>query len=331
MVVSANARWTSPQETMRHAKNVWTEPDNADYPLAKLYDLYETHLGNRSKPVQAGTIVTYLSRLACFQRSLELHSEPLVLASVTQANVEQWIADMRKGNLGATFTEETISQSVSAIKTFTRKFIYRHYDLTERDLLDRVERFAAPVRVEEGFTPEELEEILAVGKDSDKYTDIRDRALMHFFAASGLRFEEVVLLEVGQVDMYSGRVRTIGKGDKEREVMIGERALKALKRYLRVRRTIDAGPALWTSDGGKPVTYDTGQQIFKRFKTKVNVPNIHPHRFRHTWAQTALKKGAERQLVQDQMGWASDQMLRRYSGFVRGRIAADLMPKYAPI
>jgi integrase/recombinase XerD len=203
---------------------------------------------------------------------------------------------MRKGRLNKPYTEETISQSVSALNTFTRKFIYRASDLTTRDLLDRVERFAAPVRVEEGFSRDELEEILAVGKDSAKYADVRDRAMLFIFTASGLRFAEVVLLEVDQVDIYSGRVRTIGNGDKEREVMIGERPLKVLRGYLRVRRG-EAHTALWTTDGGKPLTYDAGQKIFQRIKAKVGVSNLHAHRFRHTWTQTALEKGAERRLV----------------------------------
>ena len=44
-----------------------------------------------------------------------------------------------------------------------------------------------------------------------------------------------------------------------------------------------------------------------------------------------MAKRAERALVQDQMGWSSDQMVRRYAGFVPGKLAAELMPKFAPI
>jgi site-specific recombinase XerD len=220
---------------------------------------------------------------------------------------------------------------VSVVKSFTRKFVYKALDMTRRDLLERVERFQPPVRVEEGYSQDWLELILSVNDGSDKYVDVRDRALLAFFAASGLRYTEVVLLGVDQVDRYSGRVRTIGKGGKEREVRIGERALKALRRYLGVRRARYATTALWTTDEGKPLTYDSGQKIFARLKEKTGIANLHAHRFRHTWAQVALRKGAERALVQDQLGWSSDQMVKRYSGFVRTRLAADSMPKFAPI
>jgi integrase len=82
---------------------------------------------------------------------------------------------------------------------------------------------------------------------------------------------------------------------------------------------------------GQALTYDSGQKIFVRLKEKTGIANLHAHRFRHTWAQVALRKGAERALVQDQLGWSSDQMVKRYSGFVRTRLAGDSMPKFAPI
>lgn len=82
---------------------------------------------------------------------------------------------------------------------------------------------------------------------------------------------------------------------------------------------------------GKAISYWAGQSIFRRLKQKTGISNLYAHRFRYTWAQHALEQGAERQLVQDQMGWTTDQMLRRYSGWVRQPTAADAMPQYAPI
>jgi integrase len=98
-----------------------------------------------------------------------------------------------------------------------------------------------------------------------------------------------------------------------------------------MRRAQHGVKALGTTDEGKPLTYDSGQKIFVRLKERTGVDNLHAHRFRHTWTQTALAKRAERALEQDQMGWSSDHMVRRSSGFVRTRLAADLMPKFAPI
>jgi integrase len=170
-----------------------------------------------------------------------------------------------------------------------------------------------------------------VGENSDKYTDVRDRAMLAFYAASGLRFSEVLHLTIDAVDRYTGWVKTVGKGDRERIVKLGERPLKKLRAYLRVRRARDGVQALLTTDDGRPITYWGGQSIFRRLKGKTGIEGLHAHRFRHTWTQTALEKGAERAVVQDAMGWTSDQMVRRYGGWVRSRKAAEAMPAYAPI
>ena len=130
--------------------------------------------------------------------------------------------------------------------------------------------------------------------------------MMAFYAASGLRFSEVVNLDHDSYDKLSGRAKTIGKGNKEREVYVGERAQAAVKKFLRIRRALPAVTTLFTTDGGMPITYWGGQSIFRRMRGKVNISNLHAHRFRHTWTQNALEKGAERAMVQDQMGWTSD-------------------------
>src|SRR5205085_6371649 len=126
-------------------------------------------------------------------------------------------------------------------------------------------------------------------------------------------------------------VRTIGKGNRERRVRLSERARKFLRTYLRYRTARAGIEELWTSRYGKPLSYAGGQDVFRRLKRRSGIDIANCHRFRHTWAQTALRKGAERGLVQDAMGWQSDAMLRRYGGWDRSQMAAEAMPRYAPI
>src|SRR5262245_60001385 len=58
---------------------------------------------------------------------------------------------------------------------------------------------------------------------------------------------------------------------------------------------------------------------------------VHAHLLRHTFAQVALTKGAERAMVQDMLGHRSDAMTRRYAGSVRQGTAAKRMPEFAPL
>jgi integrase/recombinase XerD len=285
---------------MRNSRNVWSEPENAQYPLPELRDAYMLYLSSRSRPVAAGTRERYEFDLKSFEASLVLHHEPLVLDSLSPFNVERWLLDMREGRIGhgsgknKVLTPVTISTRLQSLKTFIHKYIYRHLELTNRDLLAKVERFEAPERSKEGLTTTQLEQVLGCYADSDEYTHVRDRAMLAVYAASGLRFAEVLTLELEQLDPYGGWIRTIGKGNRERIVRIGDRALNVVRAYRRVRRAQDGVTALFTTDAGGSLTYSGGQSIFRRLKKACGLPWMHSHRFRHTWAQTALKKGAER-------------------------------------
>lgn len=71
--------------------------------------------------------------------------------------------------------------------------------------------------------------------------------------------------------------------------------------------------------------------IFKRLKKTSGVARLHPHLFRHTFAQVALEKGVGRAELQEMLGHHTDEMTRRYSGSKRQQTAAKLMPKYSPL
>jgi site-specific recombinase XerD len=337
MASAGAARTTRTQEDMRHPPNIWTEPTNADYPLKVLWDTYAQHLAGRSKPASPSTIRKYQFTLLNFQRSLELHGDPDVLSSLTPFAVERWIADCRAGSIHTNDRrqhgprrEDTIGSMLAALKAFSHKYVFRHLEMTHRDLLERVERYEPTPPVKQGLSAEELERALGC-YDDQTYEDLRDRAMIAIYAASGLRFMEVLRLDVMMVDPYSGWVKTLGKGNRERIVRVGERALKYLRAYLRRRTAGDGCGALWTTYKGTRLSYGGGQIVFRRLRRRSGITIAHAHRFRHTWAQTALRKGAERALVQDAMGWSSDAMVRRYGGWVRSQTAAEAMPRFAPI
>jgi site-specific recombinase XerD len=322
---------------MKHPATMWTEPANSDYPLEVLWDTYAEHLSGRTKPASPATIRKYKYMFGSFMKSLKFHGDPLTLSSVTPVAVERWIADCRlsripreDGKPSQKMKEDGIGSNLAALKAFTNKFVYRHLQMTMRDLLERVERYEPQPPMKDGLTSDQIEQVLGC-YSGEVYEDIRDRAMIAFFASSGLRFNEVRILTTDMVDPYSGWVKTRGKGDKERIARITERACKYLREYLRHRASSGDCNALWTTIQGRPLSYFGTQTVFKRLKRKSGVAIAHAHRFRHGWTQTALKKGAERALVQDAMGWNSDAMVRRYGGWVRSQTAAAAMPQFAPV
>jgi site-specific recombinase XerD len=322
---------------MEHPESIWTEPSNAQYPISVLREAYRDHLAGCTKPASPATIRKYDNTLESLSRSLVLHGLPLVLASITPLAIERWVADCRKGLIPRIdernrmkLSEDSIASNLASVKAFTRKFVWKHLQMTTHDLLERVERYDPDPPMKPGLNEEQLEKIIGCYSD-DPYEDIRDRAMIAFYASSGLRFDEVVKLTIDDVDPYSGWVKTLGKGNKERIVRITERARKYLRSYLHRRKERRGCRSLWTTDEGKPLSYFGGQTVFRRLKKRSGVKIAHAHRFRHTWTRTALKKKAERALVQDAMGWSSDAMVRRHGGWVRSETPAAAMPEFAPL
>jgi site-specific recombinase XerD len=273
---------------MQHPESIWTEPSNAEYPISVLMETYRDHLSGRSRPASPATIRKYDYTLESLSRSLELAGTHWVLASITPFAVERWIGDCRSGRLPRLdgrkqmkLGEDSIASNLASVKASTRKFVWKHLQMTTRDLLERVERYDTDPPMKPGLNEEQLEQVIGCYGD-DAYEDVRDKAMVVFYASSGLRFDEVLKLTINDADPYSGWVKTVGKAKKERIVRITERARKYLRSYLHRRKAKRGCEALWTTDEGKPLSYFGGQTVFRCLKKRSGVKIAHAHRFRHT-------------------------------------------------
>ncbi len=166
--------------------------------------------------------------------------------------------------------------------------------------------------------------------DRGTFEDTRNNAMLGTYMATGLRFREVLDLDLSRLDRVSGEVQVRVKGGRERIVRLSPKALKLVKDYLKVRSGRESGK-LWLTAEGEPLSYWGGQSVFRRLKGRSGVTKLHAHLLRHTFAQVALTKGAERAAVQDMLGHRTDAMSRRYAGSVRAETAARMMPEYSPL
>ena len=138
-------------------------------------------------------------------------------------------------------------------------------------------------------------------------------------------------LDLTRFDRVSGELMVIAKGNREHIARLSPTALRTVKEYLRRRPTASTSTRLWLTEGGRPLTYWAGQSIIRRLRERSGINRLHAHLFRHTFAQVALQKGAERALLQDMLNHRTDMMSRRYAGTMRQETAARAMPKFSPI
>jgi site-specific recombinase XerD len=267
----------------------------------------------------------YNQALTSFIRCLTENGEATVLGSLTPTNVNRWVNQRR----GKGFTEEGIATHLIALKVFSSKYIYRELELTTSDLLRKVPRITPPEKPAQVLTEEERERVLAC-LDQPTFEDIRNRALLATYMATGLRFKEVLELPIDALDRISGDITVRAKGGKQRPARISPRAMKYVREYLRLRPRTDSD-RLWLTAEGTPLTYTAGQTIFRRLKQRSGVTRRHSHLLRHGFAQAALVKRANPGMVQEMLGHSTPTMTRRYLGWARQEEAARQMPEFSPI
>lgn len=140
----------------------------------------------------------------------------------------------------------------------------------------------------------------------------RDAALLELLYATGMRISELASLSMDRLDLPRRRLRVIGKGDKERELLFGEPAARAVRAYLAsgrqafAARAASPSAALFLNAAGGPLTARGARMVVERWVTASGTPaSTSPHTLRHSFATHLLEGGADLRTVQELLGHAS--------------------------
>lgn len=207
----------------------------------------------------------------------------------------------------------SISRRVSTIRSFYRYL--RAAGIIEGDPLAGV-RGPRRERRLPGFLGNEEVTALVTSADADTPQGLRDRAILELLYASGLRVSEVTALNTSDVDLDERALLVHGKGNRERVVLMGRPAGRALEAYLRKGRSRlarGAQEALFLNRDGGRISQRRVQLVVRKYALAAGLDRrAYPHLLRHTFATHMLDGGADLRVVQELLGHASPNTTQIY-------------------
>lgn len=295
-----------------------TPPDD----LAVNAAAFRWHL--RSENLSPSTIDAYMGAVEQLTTFLRDTGRSLVVRELGRRDVEAFISYL----LEATKDDGTLRwKPATAHQRFRGCQRFFNWLVEENELTASPMARMRPPRLPEAPPPilreEQLQALLAACERGTSFQDRRDAALIRILIDTGARRAEVAGLRwnpedptAHDVDLDQGTIRVIGKGRRERILPLGNRSLRALNRYLRLRaRHRDAGSEwLWLGRRGRLTDSGVMQVVQTRGAEAGLGANIHPHQLRHSFAHGWLAAGGNETDLMRLTGWRSRAMLQRYAG-----------------
>ena len=265
------------------------------------------------KRASGETLRAYASDLAQLRAFLlERHGESIPGPEAIEAlDIRGFVASLHRNGTA----KSSAARKLSAVRSFLRHAVRTgEIDASPAAGIPTPKR---PRLLPKNLTVDETFALLdRIG--GEEIADLRDRALLEFLYATGLRVGELSSLDLQDVDLSSGMVRVLGKGNKERMVPFGSKARAAMLGWLPaaegLRRPGRDAEAVFLSLRGTRLTDRSVRRILdRRIRDAAIAAKISPHALRYTFATHMLGAGADLRAIQELLGHASLSTTQRYT------------------
>ena len=262
------------------------------------------------KKLSENTLQSYKRDLKQFKKYIEdceVHYN-----RVKEEDIKDYIRELQESGKKAS----SISRCIASIRSFYQFILKRNkikVDPTANIQSPKIEK-----RVPSVLTSKEVELLLEQPKDVD-LKGIRDKAMLEFAYATGMRVTEIISLNIDDVDLEEGYV-ICNNSNKQRNIPLGTMSLKALKEYVEQAREIliksEDERALFVNINGTRLTRQGFWKIIKYYKEQAHITkDITPHVLRHSFATHLLQNGADLKAIQTMLGHSDISSTQIYMQF----------------
>ncbi len=242
----------------------------------------------------------------------------LKLQDVEQVHVVDFLAGLFRAGLDS----RSVAHHLVVLRQFFR-FAVLEGEIPEEPTAN-IESPKFRGRLPTFLSVEEMERLLEA-PDRRTPLGIRDHAMLEVLYSCGLRVTELVELKTADIDLNAGCLSCIGKGNKQRLVPVGRKALAAVEVYLRVARPLLAkrkiSPFLFLSRLGGPMGRVAFWKNLKGYGQRAGfAARLSPHKLRHSFATHLVARGADLRSVQLMLGHADISTTQIYTHVAKDRL-----------
>ena len=278
----------------------------------------------KDKKLSDNTLQSY--RRDIMQYHNYLSENKMNYAKVTNGDIKSYLINLKDNGKKTS----TISRNLATIRSF-----YQYLVRVKKVKEDPTENIQSPKiekRVPSVLSTEEVELLLEQPKDID-LKGTRDKAMLEFAYATGMKVTEIIDLNIDDID-YENSTVTCRSGKKERTIPLGTLAEKALKEYTEQARPIliknDKNKSLFVNMNGSRLTRQGFWKIVKYYKEKAHInKDITPHVLRHSFAAHLLQNGADLKSIQAMLGHSDISSTQVYAQFETNELQ-DIYKKAHP-
>jgi integrase/recombinase XerD len=240
------------------------------------------------------------------------------LSRATRNDITNFMFNQKDKGIAAA----SIARRLAAIRMFHR-FLVRERILKD-DPANLIDSPRLWKKIPQTLSLAEVEALLA-SPDIRTKQGLRDRAALETLYATGMRVSEAVNLRLDNVNLDIGFLRCIGKGNKERIIPLGKKAIQSIKKYLEASRPYllrkKESEFLFLSRLGKKISRQSFWKIIRRYAKEagINKP-IKPHTLRHSFATHLLERGADLRSVQEMLGHSNISTTQIYTHVNKDRL-----------
>jgi integrase/recombinase XerD len=286
--------------------------------ISAAISMFLTHV-RVEKGLSANTVSAYRRDLVKFEEFAK--KKKLALEKITRDDLVDFLASLYRQKLES----RTVARHQVTLRNFFRFGLVQELITTDPSL--NLESPKIRRSLPGYLRLEELERLLAQPDDKTAI-GLRDHAMLEVLYSTGLRVSELVHLRVMDLDRSAGCVRCIGKGDKERIVPIGKKALALVERYLKEARGKLVGKGkqisantLFINRRGGSLSRVGVWKILSAYGRRAGLRvGLTPHMLRHSFATHLLERGADLRSVQLMLGHSDISTTQIYTHVVEERL-----------